>query len=85
MSAISKRIPKPSMQIVDPVPVETHHTCMDCPVRGTEECSTLQELGMYCDTAFAAFEAARARPGPVAPSGGRSGERLRRALVAVGA
>jgi len=66
MSAISKRIPKPSMRRVEPVPAATHHTCLDCPACGTEECRTLQELGMYCETAVAAFEATReeARPKP---------------------
>jgi len=36
-----------------------HHTCILCPKCGTEECKTLQDLGMYCDTAVAAFEAMR--------------------------
>ncbi len=36
------------------------HTCIECPVCGTETCKTLQGLGMYCDTAIAAAEATRA-------------------------
>jgi hypothetical protein len=39
-----------------------HHTCIDCPFCGTETCKTLQDLGMYCDTAIAATEAWRAEP-----------------------
>ena len=39
-----------------------HHTCIECPARGTETCKILQELGMYCDTAIAATEAWRAEP-----------------------
>jgi len=38
-----------------------HHSCVECPACGTETCKTLQELGMYCDTAIAATEASRAR------------------------
>lgn len=40
--------------------VATIHTCIECPACGTETCKTLQELGMYCDTAMAASEAWRA-------------------------
>lgn len=36
------------------------HTCVECPVCSTETCKTLQQLGMYCDTAIAATEAVRA-------------------------
>jgi len=36
------------------------HTCVACPACGTETCKTLQDLGMYCDTAIAATEASRA-------------------------
>jgi hypothetical protein len=35
-----------------------HHTCTACPVCGLEDCVVLQELGMACDTAQAASEAA---------------------------
>jgi len=40
--------------------VPTVHTCIECPVCGTEACKTLQDLGMYCETAIAAAEASRA-------------------------
>ena len=78
MSAISRRFPKPSSEIGAPVPSRLHHTCLDCPAFGSEECRALQELGMYCDTVVAAWEAAR--PGS---RSGRSGLRARRGLVAV--
>jgi hypothetical protein len=38
------------------------HTCIECPACGTETCKTLQELGMYCDTAIAVSEAWLAEP-----------------------
>jgi hypothetical protein len=41
-----------------------HHTCIECPACGTETCKTLQELGMYCDTAIAASEAWASRSEP---------------------
>jgi hypothetical protein len=41
-----------------PAGVDGHHTCTECPVCGTEECRVLMELGMACDTAQAATEAA---------------------------
>lgn len=42
--------------------VPTIHTCLECPVCGTETCKTLQDLGMYCDTEIAATEAWRTEP-----------------------
>ena len=47
--------------------MEEHHTCLRCPVCGTEECAVLQDLGTTCQTAQAALEAtlaARVRRGP---------------------
>jgi len=40
-----------------------YHTCLECPVCGTEECRVMADLGMSCDTAQAAQEA-RAGEGP---------------------
>jgi hypothetical protein len=40
--------------------VPTVHTCVECPVCGTETCKTLQDLGMYCNTEIAASEASHA-------------------------
>ena len=39
-----------------------NHTCIECPACGTETCKVLQDLGMYCDTACAAYEAMRGEP-----------------------
>lgn len=44
--------------------VAKHHTCIECPACGTETCKTLQELGMYCDTAIAATEGSASRSEP---------------------
>lgn len=79
MSTISKRFPRPSPEILEPAPANTYHTCLECPACGSEECRTLQELGMYCATAIAASEAMRRRSG----TRGGSGVRSRRGLVAV--
>jgi len=57
MSATTKRTRRPSKRTVEPARSAGHHTCVTCPVCGTEECKVLQELGMFCDTACAAFEA----------------------------
>jgi hypothetical protein len=58
----AKRKPAQSPRIVrQKAPLEARvHTCLECPVCGTESCKTLQELGMYCETAIAAAEASRA-------------------------
>ena len=58
MRTISKRRAQPSKRKRNPA-AEGHHTCRTCPVCGTEECKILQQLGMYCDTSCAVFEAAR--------------------------
>lgn len=61
MSATPKRNARPSKRTSNAAGAGGHHTCRTCPVCGMEECKILQELGMYCDTACAAFEATRAR------------------------
>jgi hypothetical protein len=57
MSGPSRQAPKPLQRKGMPARSEGHHTCILCPVCATEECKILQALGMYCDTACAAFEA----------------------------
>ncbi len=58
MSANAKRAP--SVTPVPPSP-EGLHTCVRCPVCGTEECAVMQDLGTSCQTAQAALEAVLAR------------------------
>jgi len=59
MRATSKRTLKPLERTPKPASGSGYHNCLNCPVCGTEDCKILQELGMYCETAVAAFEATR--------------------------
>lgn len=61
MNPAPKPAPSPRRARSFALDAARHHTCTLCPACGTEACRTLQELGMYCDTAVAAYEAPRAR------------------------
>jgi hypothetical protein len=59
MSGIYKATQSPRRPGRTASAVVKNHTCVECPAFGSETCKTLQQLGMYCDTAVAAFEAMR--------------------------
>ena len=63
MNKTPKAAPSPRRRSAAAVDLAGHHSCVLCPACGTEACRTLQDLGMYCDTAVAAYEATRAMPG----------------------
>ncbi len=58
--------PAPSLKKSRPVaPAPSgNHTCLQCPACGSEACRTMQDLGMYCDTALAAWESMRVEKHP---------------------
>ena len=57
MSGILKPAPSPRRPRRTVPIVAMSHSCIECPACGTETCKTLQDLGMYCDTGWAATEA----------------------------
>ncbi len=72
MRANTKRAPE---AMPFPTALEVHHTCICCPVCGTEECAVLQDLGTTCQTAQAALEATLAGTQGRGPA--RARERVR--------
>jgi hypothetical protein len=59
MSGTKKPVQRPRRSRGKTCPVATVHTCIECPAYGAETCKTLQQLGMYCETAVAATDTFR--------------------------
>jgi hypothetical protein len=56
-----KSTPKKALPRVRASGKDRYHSCKDCPICGTEECRTMQDLGMFCATHVAATEASRGK------------------------